>query len=175
MGTQSPSRAIWLENGPLSGPFLPGSSHSCGPCGPSLRQGSSQLVFTHTVYRVLVMSGKGFIYSTKCFLFILKCSKMFSVWGSIRFRPRSPRWESLNYSAPLYQLFQSWIEDGPFNRVYIWCIPHSWNPSWNLGNGSEWGLFGPSRTCFWKKAILPRLISITLKCIKIVGKSQENS
>ena len=47
-----------------------------------------------------------------------------------------------------------------FSRVYIWCIPHSWNPSWNLGNGSEWvykNIFGPSRTCFWKKAILPRL------------------
>ena len=27
--------------------------------------------YTHTVYRVLVMSGKGFIYSTKCFLIYL--------------------------------------------------------------------------------------------------------
>ena len=59
--------------------------------------------------------------------FILKCSKITSVWGSIRFRPR---WGSLNYSAP-YQLFKSWIENGRTNRVYIWCIPHSWNPSWH--------------------------------------------
>ena len=76
-------------------------------------------------------------------------------------------------------MFQSWIEDGPFNRVYIWCIPHSWTPSWNLGNGSEWGSFGPSRTCFWKKAILrstPKYISIsTLKCIKIVENFQKIS
>ena len=44
---------------------------------PALGNGAPRLAgFSHTVYRVLVMSGKGFIYSTKCFLFILKCSKI---------------------------------------------------------------------------------------------------
>ena len=38
MDPQSPSRAIWLENGPLSGPFLSGPSRSCGPCGSVVTQ-----------------------------------------------------------------------------------------------------------------------------------------
>ena len=38
---------------------------------PALGKGAPGLAgfFTHTVYRVLVLSGKGFIFSTKCFCF----------------------------------------------------------------------------------------------------------
>ena len=126
---------------------------------PSPRQGSSR-----TSWFLLILQSAEYYYSNvgkgiyihmapNASFFILKCSKITSVWSSIRFRPR---WESLNYSAP-YQLFQSWIENGRTNRVYIWCIPYSWNPSWHLGNGSEWGFIWTITYMFLKKAILPRL------------------
>ena len=105
------------------------------PSQPSVRE-LPLMVFIHTVYRE-----RDLYITPNASVSILKYSKIISVWGSIRFRPR---WKRLNYSAPLpcMQLFQSWIENGRSNKVYIWCIPHSWNLSRNLSGG----LFGSSRT-----------------------------
>jgi len=56
-----------------------------------------------------------------------------------------------------YQLFQSWIENGRSNRVYSWCILTVETPFEIWATALSGGLFGPSRTCFWKMAILSRL------------------
>ena len=100
-------------------------------------------------------------------------NQIISVWGSIRFRPR---WESLNYNTPLPAVSILDREWAVQQSIYL-VVQHSWNPSWNLGNGSEWGLFGPSRTCFWKIAILPRLnkhyFEMYQNCWYIAGASTE--
>ena len=60
-----------------------------------------------------------------------------------------------------YQLFQSWIENGRSNRVYIWCIRGIYHtvetPLEIWATALSGGSFGLSRTCFWKMAILSRL------------------
>ena len=51
--------------------------------------------------------------------FIIKYSKIISVWGSIRFRPR---WESLNYGAPLPAvsiLDREWAVQQSIYLVYL--------------------------------------------------------
>ena len=74
--------------------------------------------------------------------------------SSIRFRPG---WEGSYYSAlPYLQLFQSRIENGRSNRVYIWRYHTVETPHQIWVTALSGGLFGPSRTCFLKKAILPR-------------------
>ena len=98
------------------------------------------------------MSGKGFIYSTKCFS-IQKCSKIISVRGSIRFRPR---WEGLYYSALPYQLFQSWIENGRSNIVYIFGGTTQLKPLIRSGQRLWVGVYLDHHVHVFEKAILLR-------------------
>ena len=84
--------------------------------------------------------------------------------GSIRFRPRL---EGLYYSALPYQLFQSWIENGRSNSWteynYIWWYHTVETPHQIWATALSGGLFGPSRTCFWKRRFFHAEISINLK------------
>ena len=86
--------------------------------------------------------------------FILKCStKIISVWGSIRFRPR---WESSNYSAT--SCSNLWSRMGGSTEYIYLVYTAQLKPLLKSGQ-RLWsgGLFGPSLTCFWKKTILSRL------------------
>ena len=68
------------------------------------------------------MSGKEFIYiAPSASFFIQNCSIIISVRGSIRFRPR---WESLNYSAPLPAISILDREWAIQESIYL-VVPHS--------------------------------------------------
>ena len=87
--------------------------------------------------------------------FILKCSKIISVWGSICFRPR---WKSLNYSAPLPAvsiLDREWAVQAQLSIYLVYTT--QLKPLWKSGTVLSGHLYGPSRTCFWKMAIFPHL------------------
>ena len=105
-------------------------------------------------------------YSTKCFYFIQKCTKIVSVWGS------APDPAGRAYSAPPYSLacFKLELRKGP--KSIIRGTMHIVEPIHQiLAKAPSFGLYLNHITCFffWKKVIHDAKKCIILKCTKIAG------
>ena len=102
-----------------------------------------------------------YLYSTKCFHFIQRCTKIVSVWGS------SPDPAGRAYNAPPYS--HAGIEKGSKEHIQEY---HTVGPLHQiLANDPSFGLYLDHITCFFEKddSCILRKKCILLKCTKMVG------